>query len=251
MVNRGKSVNRGQTTVSPATSAIGVRDISLSAPFNFCAFSRLTVETAATVLPQPPNPLRCCLQVPFQCGKAFAKSDIESRFLVQAIQIGLSQRQCLAPLGGADLAVETGSRQRGGEFAAAARGKGHGEHVVGRGKLVGAAAVGDEGEVAGVHVSVADQCAEGVQQAGGFVRLASDVALGEQACGHGRPAAAAEADEFGVHGAEGDKAAPTVRADAVKPFDFEKALLAVVDDARGDGGDVVFAEQREGVVFGQ
>ena len=226
-------------------------DISLSAPFNFGAFSRLTVETAATVLPQSPNPLRCRLQVPFERGEAFAKSGIEFRFLVQAIQIGLSQRQCLAPLGGADLAVETGSRQRGGEFATAARGEGHGEHVVGRGQLVGAAAIGDEGEVAGVHVSVADQCAEGVQQAGGFVRLAGDVALGEQAGGHGRPAAAAETDEFGVHGAERDEAAPAVRADAVKTLDFEKALLAVVDDARGDGCDVVFAQQREGVVLGQ
>ena len=88
---------------------------------------------------------------------------------------------------------------------------------------------------------------------GAAVLLVAVVALvaREQACGHGRPTAAAEADEFGVHGAEGDEAAPTVRADAVKPFDFEKALLAVVDDARGDGGDVVFAQQREGVVLGQ
>lgn len=61
-------------------------------------------------LPQPPNPLRRGLQVLFQRGEAFAKFGIESRFAVQAAQEGLGQRQGLAPLDGADLAVEAGGR---------------------------------------------------------------------------------------------------------------------------------------------
>lgn len=79
--------------------------------------------------------------------------------------------------------------------------------------------------------------------------FAADVAVGGEAGGHARPAAAA--DEFGVHGAERDQAAPPMRAAAVEAFHFQKALLAVVDDACAAGTDASFAEQRKRVVFGQ
>lgn len=186
-----------------------------------------------------------------QRTQTFSKVCAQPVFFLQSHQVGLCQLQRLSPLGIFDLGVDIGGRQGVGEFTATARGEGHGEHVVGGGQGVGAAAVCGEGEVAGVHVGVADQRAEGVQQAGGGMGVAGDVALGGEAGGDGGPAAAAEADEFGVHGAERDEAAPTVRADAVEAFDFKKTLPAVIDDARGDGGDTPAAQQRERVVFGQ
>lgn len=178
----------------------------------------------------------------FKRRDAVSKSLAESVFFPQPLQIRAAQNQRRLPVCRGNLTVEQRCRQAVWQFAAGAWGEGHGEHVVGRGKLVGLIAVGDEGEVTGVHVGVADQGAEGMQQAGGFVGLAADVAFGGKSGCDAGPATLAESDKFCIHGAERDQAAPAVRADAVETFDFKKALLAVVDDAGADRADAIFAE---------
>lgn len=111
--------------------------------------------------------------------------------------------------------------------------------------------IGDEAQVAAVHVGVADEGAKG-PQAGGVVGGAGlDVAVGGEALDELWPGAGAGAEELGVEGGEGEDGAAAEGADAVEALDFEEALALVVDDAAGGGGDAGLTQGFEGEVFGE
>lgn len=130
--------------------------------------------------------------------------------------------------------MDVGRGESVGEAAAAAGGEGHWGHVVGEG--VGAALIGDEAQVAAVHVGVADEGAKGPQAGGGVGGAGGDVAGGGELVGEHGPGAVTGAEELGVEGGEGDEGAAPQVADAVKAFDFEVTLAVMVDDPPGGGG---------------
>jgi len=89
-----------------------------------------------------------------------------------------------------DLAVggeREGGREGGvGRGVAYGRGPLHRQHVVGGREAEGQGVVEPEGEVAEVHIAVADQAAEGVAQADGAQRgVVDEVARAEVRCGGG------------------------------------------------------------------
>jgi hypothetical protein len=86
-----------------------------------------------------------------------------------------------------------------------------------------------EGEVAEMHVAVANQLAKGVAQADGAQRGGVDQAAGVQMSGCGRPQVGIGAVKSVVQGAQRNDAAAAVRADAVVARRLEENTIAGVN----------------------